>query len=222
MQLRIVILVAFFVVSGPVAALAQIDDPAWGITAAFAPRWHVPDFVEGRFDVASVDLTGRELRVGVVRGTTFGGEWGVSLVHKRLSETGAVTVDGSDGIARFTTEDSELLGVEVHRFFPFARIGERVQVGVNLAGGIAQIRGFVRGEYDPFSTDAESFTAMVPSRDIFEYAGRNVDWLPIAKAQVAVATLIGQRAKVRIASGINVPGYEIVNVSFSYLLGRDR
>jgi hypothetical protein len=222
MQLRIVILVACFVVTGPAVALAQIDDPAWGITAAFAPRWQVPTFIEGRFDVTSVDLTGRELRVGVVRGTTFGGEWGISLVHKRLSDTGAVTVDGSDGIARFTTEDSELLGVEVHRFFPFGRIGDRVQVGVNLAGGIAQIRGFVRGEYDPFSADAESFTATVPSREIFEYTGRDIDWLPIAKAQLAVAALVGERAKVRIGGGINLPGYEIVNVSFSYLLGRDR
>jgi hypothetical protein len=222
MQLRIVILVACFVVTGPAVALAQIDDPAWGITAAFAPRWRVPTFIEGRFDVTSVDLTGRELRVGVVRGTTFGGEWGISLVHKRLSDTGAVTVDGSDGIARFTTEDSELLGVEVHRFFPFGRIGDRVQVGVNLAGGIAQIRGFVRGEYDPFSADAESFTATVPSREIFEYTGRDIDWLPIAKAQLAVAALVGERAKVRIGGGINLPGYEIVNVSFSYLLGRDR
>jgi hypothetical protein len=222
MGLRIVILAVCFVVAGPAAARAQIDDPAWGITAAFAPRWQVPAFVEGRFDVTSVDLTGREFRAGVVRGTTFGGEWGLSLVHKRLSEDAAVTVQGSDGLARFVTEDSELLGVEVHRFFPFARLGERVQVGVNLAGGIAQIRGFVRGEYEPLSADAESFTAVVPSRDVFEYTGRDVSWLPIAKAQLAVATLIGERAKIRVAGGLNLPGYEVVNVSFSYLLGRDR
>lgn len=222
MRLRTVILAMCCVVSAPAAARAQIDDAAWGITAAFAPRWQVPTFVEGRFDITSVDVTGRELRVGVVRGTTFGGEWGLSLVHKRFSETGAVTVAGTDGLASFVTEDSELLGVEVHRFFPFARIGERVQLGVNLAGGIAQIRGFVRGEYDPASADAESFTALVPSRDVFEYTGRDVNWLPIAKVQFAVATLVGERAKIRVGGGLNLPGYEMVNVSFSYLLGRDR
>jgi hypothetical protein len=222
MRLRVIALTMCCVVAGPGLALAQIDDAAWGITAAFAPRWQVPTFLEGRFDITSVDLTGRELRVGVVRGTTFGGEWGISLVHKRLTETSAVTVDGADGLASFTTEDSELLGVEVHRFFPFARLGGRVQLGVNLAGGVAQIRGFVRGEYDPASADAESFTAMVPSRDVFEYTGRDVSWLPIAKAQLAVATLIGERAKIRVAGGLNLPGYELVNVSFSYLLGRDR
>ena len=222
MRFRIVILAVCCVVAAPLAVRAQIDDAAWGITAVFAPRWQVPAFVEGRFDITSVDVTGRELRVGVVRGTTFGGEWGVSLVHKRLSDTGAVTVAGTDGLASFITEDSELLGVEVHRFFPFARIGGRVQLGVNLAGGIAQIRGFVRGEYDPASADAESFTAMVSARDVFEYTGRDVDWLPIAKVQVAVATLFGERAKLRVGGGLNLPGYEMVNVSFSYLLGRDR
>lgn len=222
MQLRTMTLAMCLLLAGPGLAFAQIDDSAWGVTAAFAPRWRVPAFVEGRFDITSVDLLGRELRVGVVRGTTFGGEWGISLVHKRLSETSAVTVAGADGTASFVTEDSELLGVEVHRFFPFARIGDRVQVGVNLAGGLAQIRGFVRGEYDPLSADAESFTAMVPSRDVFEYTGRDVSWLPTAKAQLAVATLIGERAKVRVGGGLNLPGYEFVNVSFSYLLGRDR
>ena len=206
----------------PGAAAAQIDDPAWGITAAFAPQWQVPTFLEGRFDVRTVDLTGREFRVGVVRGTTFGGEWGVSLVHKRLTEESAVTVQGTDGTARFVTEDAELLGVEVHRFFPFARLGERVQVGLNLAGGLAQIRGFVRGEYDPFSADADSFAATVPSHEIFQFTGRDVSWLPIAKAHLAVATLIGERAKVRVGAGLNLPGYELFNVSFSYLLGSDR
>jgi hypothetical protein len=222
MHLRIVIAALFLVLAGPRLALAQIDDAAWGVTAAFTPRWRVPAFVEGRFDITSVNVTGRELRVGVVRGTTFGGEWGMSLVHKRLGETSAVTVAGADGTASFVTEDSELLGVEVHRFFPFARIGGRVQVGVNLAGGVAQVRGFVRGEYDPLSADAESFTALVRSRDVFEYTGRDVSWVPIAKVQVAVATLIGERAKVRVGGGLNLPGYELVNVSFSYLLGRDR
>jgi hypothetical protein len=222
MRLGMITCVICLVVVAPRLAWAQIDDPAWGITAAFAPRWQVPTFVEGRFDIRSVDLTGRELRVGVVRGTTRGGEWGISLVHKRLSETGAIAVEGADGIALFNTEDSELLGVEAHRFFPFARLGERVQLGVNLAGGIAQVRGFVRGVYDPFSADAESFTALVPSREMFEYTGRDVDWLPIAKAQLAVATLIGERAKIRIGAGLNLPGYELFNVSFSYLLGRDR
>ncbi len=222
MTLRTSMLLLGLLLASPRPGLAQIDNTAWGLTGGFSPRWQVPAAIEGSFDTSQVDITGREFRIGVVRGTTFGSEWGVSLVHKRLDKTSSVSVDGSDGVARFVTEDAELLGVEVHRFFPFGRIGERVQIGINLAGGLAQLRGFVRGEFDPLSPGAQSFTALVPTRDIFEYGGRTIDWLPLGKAELGVTTLIGDRAKVRISSGLNLPGYQLVNVSFSYLLGQDR
>jgi hypothetical protein len=208
--------------AAPTVALAQIDQTAWGLTTGFSPRWTVPTAIEGKFDVRQINIAGREFRIGVIRGTTFGGEWGVSLVHKRLNDDSDVSVDGSGGVARFVTEDAELLGAEVHRFLPFGRVGDRVQIGANLAGGIAQVRGFVRGEYQPFSSTAQSFTALVPTRGIFEYVGREVDWLPLGRAELGVTTLLGDRAKVRVTSGFNFPGYEVVNFSFSYLLGQDR
>jgi hypothetical protein len=222
MSVRTLAFLAAIVLGAPAAALAQIDETKWGLAGGFSPRWQVPATVGGVFDTHDIDVSGRELRIGVVRGTTFGGEWGISLVHKRPKQDGAVAIDASDGSARFITEDAELLGVEVHRFFPFGRIGERVQVGLNLAGGIGQLRGFVRGEYDPYRSDAQSFTALIPTRDIFEYAGRAVDWLPLAKVELGVTTLVGDRAKIRVSGGLNVPGFQIINVSFSYLLGQDR
>jgi hypothetical protein len=222
MKLRTVAILVAVIFALPAAARAQIDDPAWGLTGGFSPRWRVPATLGRIVDSSDIDLTGREFRVGIVRGTTFGGEWGVSLVHKRLRQDAAVTVQGSDGTARFVTEDTELLGVEVHRFMPFGRIGQRVQIGLNLAGGISQFRGFVRGEYVPASATAQSFTALVPTRDIFDYAGRDVEWLPLAKVELGVTTLVGERAKVRVSGGLNLPGYQIINISFSYLLGQDR
>jgi|SRR6266850_1982648 len=222
MTLRTFTMVAALIVAGPTAAFAQIDQTSWGLAGAFTPRWAVPSRVGVAFDAEEINVTGRELRIGVIRGTTLGGEWGVSLVHKRFNKTSDVTVDGSDGVARFVTEDSELLGVETHRFMPFTRIGDRAQIGVNVAGGIAQMRGFVRGEYHSVRPGAQSFAALVPTRDIFEYTGRNVRLLPLAKAELAVTALIGDRAKVRVSSGLNLPGLEIVNFSFSYLLGQDR
>jgi hypothetical protein len=93
---------------------------------------------------------------------------------------------------------------------------------MNLAGGIAELRGFVRGDYDPVRSEAQRFTALVPTRAIFEYAGRDIDWLPLGKAELGVTTLIGERVKVRVSGGVNLPGFHIVNVGFSYLLGHDR
>ena len=222
MSVRTTVVLVALILGIPTSALAQIDETTWGLTGAFSPRWKVPATAGNILDSRDIDVSGRELRIGVVRGTTFGGEWGISLVHKRPRNDGAVSVDVSNGEARFVTEDAELLGVEVHRFFPFGRIGDRVQIGLNLAGGFGQLRGFVRGEFDPSSAQAQSFTALVPTRDIFEYAGRTVDWLPLGKVELGVATLIGDRAKVRVSGGLNVPGFQIINVSFSYLLGQDR
>lgn len=220
MALRIALILAALILAAPGVVLAQIDNPAWGLAAGFSPHWQVPTTLGGIVNSEDVDVGGREFRIGIVRGTTLGGEWGVSLVHKRLENDAAVSVDRTQGVARFVNEDAELIGVEAHRFFPLADIGSRMQVGINLAGGLAQLRGFVRGEFD--STNSQSFSAVVATRDIFEYAGRDIDWLPLAKAEIGLTTRLGDRAKVRVSGGLNVPGFQIINVSFSYLLGQDR
>lgn len=220
MTLRTPLILAALLLAAPGAALAQIDNPAWGLAAGFSPRWQMPATTGGLVDTDEVDVGGGELRIGIVRGTTLGGEWGLSLIHKRIENDAAVSIERGAGLARFVNEDAELLGVEVHRFFPVAHIGSRVQVGINVAGGLAQLRGFVRGEFD--STGSQSFSAVVATRDIFEYAGRDIDWVPLAKAEVGLTTRLGDRAKVRVSGGLNVPGFQIINISFSYLLGHDR
>ena len=87
------------------------------------------------FDATTIDVKGPEFRLGIVRGTTLGGEWGVSLIHKRLSKESTVAIEGTDDLLTVVADDAEMLGVEVHKFIPFARAGERVQVGLNLGGG---------------------------------------------------------------------------------------
>lgn len=203
----------------PLPAAAQIDDPSWGVTAGFSPQWSIPgDWLAGLFDATTIDVKGPEFRLGVIRGTTHGGEWGVSLIHKRLSRQSTVAVEGSDDLLTLVADDAELLGVEVHRFIPFARAGERVQVGLNVGGGIAQLRGFVTGSY--IGTTSTDFT--LPFQDALAVTGREIDWAPIGRAELAAATLIGERLKVKVSGGFNMPGFQVVSMSFSYLLGQDR
>ena len=203
----------------PLPAAAQIDDPSWGVTAGFSPQWSIPgDWLAGLFDATTIDVKGPEFRLGVIRGTTLGGEWGVSLIHKRLSKQSTVAVEGSDDLLTLVADDAELLGVEVHRFIPFARAGERVQLGLNLGGGIAQLRGFVTGSY--IGATSTDFT--LPFPDALAVTGRQIDWAPIGRAELAAATLIGERLKVKVSGGFNMPGFQVVSVSFSYLLGQDR
>ena len=202
----------------PMPAAAQIDDTSWGITGGVSPQWAVPgDWLAGLFDAKTIDVKGPEFRLGIVRGTTLGGEWGVSLVHKRLSKQSTVAVEGSNDLLTVVASDAEMLGVEAHRFFPFARV-HKVQVGVNLGGGIAQLRGFVSGTY--VGTTSTNFT--LPFPDALAVTGRQIDWIPDGRAELAAATLVGERLKVRVSGGFNMPGFQVVSLSFSYLLGQDK
>jgi len=219
MTMRIGLLLCVCALAFPGGAQAQIDDTSWGITAGVSPRWSMPGTLLAElFDATTLDVKGPEFRVGVIRGTTLGGEWGVSLIHKRLSKESTLAIEGSDDVLLVVADDAELLGVEVHRFFPFARAGEHLQIGANLGGGIAQLRGFVTGSYRGItSTD---FTLRFP--EAFVAAGREIDWLPLARAELAAAALVGERLKVRVSGGFNMPGFQVVSLSFSYLLGQDR
>ncbi|HXD18671.1 MAG TPA: hypothetical protein VN654_16775 [Vicinamibacterales bacterium] len=202
----------------PLPAAAQIDDPSWGVTGGFSPQWAVPgNLLAGLFNATTIDVKGPEFRLGIVRGTTMGGEWGVSLVHKRLSKQSTVAVEGSRDLLTVVADDAELLGVEAHRFIPFARL-HKVQVGVNLGGGIAQLRGFVTGTY----VGATSTGFTLPFPDALAVVDREVDWIPVGRAELAAATLVGERLKVRVSGGFNMPGFQLISVSFSYLLGQDK
>jgi len=202
----------------PMPAAAQIDDPSWGIAGGFSPQWAVPgDWLAGLFDAQRIDVKGPEFRLGIVRGTTLGGEWGVSLIHKRLSKESTVAVTGTNDVLTVVANDAEMLGVEAHRFFPFARVN-KVQIGVNLGGGVAQLRGFVTGTY--VGTTSTNFT--LPFPDAIGVTGRKVDWIPVGRAELAAATLVGERLKVRVSGGFNMPGFQVVSLSFSYLLGQDK
>jgi len=211
-------LVAAGLFGSPASAQAQIDDTSWGITAGVSPRWSMPGtLLANLFDATALDVKGPEFRIGVIRGTTFGGEWGISLVHKRLSKESRIEIEGSRDVLTVVADDAEMIGVEVHRFFPFARSG-RVQIGAALGGGIAQLRGFVSGVHP--GTTSTSFT--VPFPEAFVVTGRVIDWLPVGRAEIGAATLIGERLKVRVSGGFNMPGFQVVSLSFSYLLGQDR
>lgn len=206
------------VVMIPARADAQIDDTSWGITGGISPRWSMPGTLLAElFDASTIDVKGPEFRIGVIRGTTFGGEWGISLIHKRLSKESTIAIEGSRELLTVVADDAELIGVEVHRFFPFGRAG-RVQIGANLGGGIAQLRGYVTGVH--LGTTATSFT--LPFPEAFVVAGREIDWLPVGRAEIGAATLIGERLKIRVSGGLNLPGFQVVSLSFSYLLGQDR
>lgn len=206
------------VVLAPAPAFAQLDETSWGVTVGFSPLWKVPTQFAELIPDTTLDIRGTDFRVGIVRGTTFGGEWGVSLVHKRLSQESVIVIDDGGDRISVTADDAEMLGIEVHRFFSFARIG-RAQIGLNLGGGLAQMRGFLTGTVD--QRQGGALSAQIPFKDVFSLAGQELEFFPLGRAELAVAALVGDRVKVRVGGGFNMPGIQMASVTVSVLLGND-
>ena len=202
----------------PAPAFAQLDETSWGVSVGVAPLWKVPNQLTDLVPDTELDIKGYDLRIGIVRGRTFGGEWGVSLVHKRLSKDSVIAVQDGDGTVSVRPDDAEMLGVEVHRFFSFARIG-RTQIGVNVGGGAAQLRGFLTGNLH--GDGAADISATLGFRDLLSLAGADIRLFPLARAEVAVATLVGDRVKLRFGGGFNMPGVQVASITASVLLGND-
>jgi hypothetical protein len=211
-------LVVLGVLLHPARAAAQIDNPSWGLNVGFAPVWRVPSQLKSVVDAETLDIHGREFQIGLVRGTTLGNEWGISLVHKRLSKNSKIALRQSNGVVSVVTDDAEMLGFEVNQFFSFLHIGQ-AQIGVNASGGLAQMRGFVTGSVVPASGTA--IVAPIGFPEVFELAGFKVRAVPLGRLELAGVGHIGDRVKVRVGGGFNMPGIELVNVSVSWLMGRD-
>jgi hypothetical protein len=114
----------------------------WGVSAAVVPHWREWSGVATTlFDAQRASFGGSELRVGIMRGRSQGRDWGVSLVSKGM-KTGSTLVrelyGGSveNDTYSVTPGGVWLTGAELDMFVPFTKIGERVEVGALLAGGL--------------------------------------------------------------------------------------
>lgn len=227
-----------------VAAADAQDATRWGVSASFVPAWQIVEqlsdvlvAVDRDAESSTVAIRGSEFRVGFVRGRDLGGDWGVSLVRKRLRDSHATQMDRfvvPDRTGRFLQEvpfgfdydlnEVTLTGIEYHRFRPFATIRERVQIGLTYGVGVGWFGGRVRGvEFD------ETGATAVERRPDALFEGGDVGLLsimdytlkptPLAKAELSVATLIVPGLKLRASGGFNFPGYEIGGISLVYLFG---
>ena len=148
----------------PAAASAQ-NASHWGVVVSFAPEhsWKViPKMTEFLFDPGEhVDVRSTDFSIGIARGRDLGGDWGVSYVRRNIADGSALREHDGDlsGNTQCVTALSEFaltrgvtqIGVEVHKFIPFVTIKRRVQVGLNVAGGVSKFEGNV--EFHEFNFD---------------------------------------------------------------------
>lgn len=243
MRLRAATIAVAFLVFPP-SVSAQTALTSWGVIFGVSPTWRVPEnTLKSFFDAETTTLEGSELRIGFVRGQPLRGDWGLSLIHKRLKDgSGLVTkpralgdddtafstdFSGRPVVFTYTSRDTTLLGAEAHRFVAFGTISERVQIGMNLAIGVGQLRGsidrsavFFSGTVANPGVQAAAFEAQpVEAKMLFAPWGRQVDWVPLGKVEFAVGGILTPSLKIRASGGFNMPGTQIFSINALYLFG---
>lgn len=227
-----VFLAAVFVLCLARVGFAQ-DASHWGIVGSVTPQWKVPSQLEKLFD-GTVDLKGTDVSIGIARGRSRSGDWGVSFIHKKFKDGSRVEkidqkcnfsngcfLDGES----FTTRGVAINGVEVHKFIPFVRIHDRVQIGMNVAGGVGKFTGMLDDhEYNaervsfnqsgpPIGRQTETRTTK-PAKELID-----IPVFPIFKLQASVAVIASPSFKLRFQGGIDLPGYEMISIAAVYFIG---
>ncbi len=254
---------------GSGSALAQERPPAsWGVVGTFVPKWQIPSnlevvaglhFSEDDLSVTDQDLRGDEFRIGIVRGRPLGGDWGVSFVRRRFVDSDTEAANGggfssSNGIyettsylSRVARTSVQLTGIEAHKFIGIATIANRVQVGLNVAGGVGRPSGQVAVSSSITSTRCRNPSFVFPdggSPDVPDpcsgpgatiisrstqpagssnneaYPGLFTrDIMPIGRFELGVGVAVVRQLTLRVAGGLNYPGTNDVTVSAIYLFG---
>lgn len=215
----------------------ETDKTRWGVNVGWAP-WQVPSQIDTLFDVESLDVKGADIQIGIQRGKIAGGDWGVAYVRKTLSSDSTVVRSSSswclggygcvDANTTYVAKSMRLHGVKVHKFFNFGVIRNRVQIGLNLAGGVASISGDVeKREQDleytygptgiPTSIGVVETTEVVSAEELF---GSDIKAMPLLDLQLGVGVIVSPSLKLKILGGLNFPGYQFASVNLVYLFGK--
>jgi hypothetical protein len=230
-QLFVVVVLALAANAAP--ALAQGNkDSHWGASVSLSPSWKANEkwqellLVEG-----NGTIEGSEMTVGLIRGSTLGGDWGVSFVKKSVKDGTTITsVDefSSQGFFDRTTQtqvlrDVYFQGVEGHVFIPFATIKNRVQVGLNVGGGIATVKGFVEETLEFFSqfTFPNGQVQTNINRETFTEEASEVfyKYQPLFKLEAQGAIIVVPAVKVKISGGFNAPSGASFRIGAVFLIG---
>ncbi len=119
--------------------------PVWGVTVGVSPLWWTPSWGAYLFESAAarMDFTGRDLRLGIVRGRPLGFEFGMSLVQKTFNRDFVIVQNdraefGTDFpvVSYRGIDDVTVVAGDSHVLLPVKRIGNRAQLGVLLGGGL--------------------------------------------------------------------------------------
>ena len=221
----------------PASGFAQ-DESHWGVAVSITPKWKVPDRFKFVFDAQTIDITSQDFSIGIARGRTLGGDWSVSYVRKNFkdgsySDDTEVSCDdfGVPGCfrqgSRRTLNNGTLSGIEALKFISFGTIKERVQIGMNVGGGIGSLKGDLEvREFDVDVTCPQGRCTGRQREDVFTVDVNDEDnrlyplpVYPLGKVEVAVGVILAPGLKVRASGGLDFPGTRTFAITGVYLIG---
>jgi hypothetical protein len=235
--------------------LVEPSPPAeWGVTFSLTPNWDVypialaPLVGAERGEAEGPDgrslISGGDWSFGFARGRALGGDWGVSFVRQGIQRDSII--DRTFGPAgergcfpnacafgeRVVFRNVSVIGPEVHLYVPFATFGERVQVGIMLAGGGGKFRGDAvvdRYEQDTTASPMPPNFAFPILRthlegEITDVANKifyaEVDWTLTGRIQPGIAIILSPRVKVHAGAGFHYPGTTYFSLRATYFFPR--
>jgi hypothetical protein len=209
---------------------------SWGVQADFTPRSELSTLME-RFIEKDTDIKTQDFRIGIVRGSATGGDWGVSYYQTALDKASYIDDTGPYRFCmgancgevtagdRYVLNNVTLKGVEVHKYMPFVTINDRVQIGMNIAGGASWVHGTAEKHRfqqqvtirpTSFDIKVNEFVSDVPAREVFkDQVG--LDILPNGRLEGVLGVIVGDHMKVKVGGGLNFPWQHIVTVGATYL-----
>lgn len=210
---------------GTIPAAAQGNDAKWGLTVSFTPKWRADQRIQDLLLVEGDSrFEGSEFTIGIARGSHLGGDWGVSYVRKPVDDVTIREVDefvDDFGTSRATYSrafrDVYYEGVELHKFWAIATIARRVQLGINIAGGVARVEGEVDETFEFFNEfrPPNGPVEIYVERD--DYTGPAAEhvykYQPLGKLEAQAAIIVAPALKLKVSGGVNAPG------TFSMRLG---
>jgi hypothetical protein len=243
---------AFAQTSPPTAAAAKAAQKAastpsndkashWGIIFSATPEWHLPKNITDTLagDGGSMAVVGSQFTIGIVHGRAMGGDWGVTFVHQPVKNgSRGSDTDSECGFANgplpngcfntgggAVTQNVVMDGVQVHKFIPFATIKRRVQLGLDIAGGVGKLSGtLVKTSSDVTNvvvnqkTGAKTgiLTTTVTTENVKDEV---LGTVPLGRITAVGAFIVTRAIKVRWEGGVIIPGAGVASIGVTYLFG---
>src|SRR5579864_4647530 len=212
----------------------------WGVVFSATPSWYVPNSIINKIaSGGGATIVGTQFTIGIVRSRSMSGDWGVTFVHEIVKDgSNGFSTDTSCGFANgpmpggcfntsggAVTQGVKMNGVQVHKFIPFGMIKRRVQLGIELAGGIGKLSGTLQKTSSDITNVLMNprtgqrtglLTTTVTTEDVTAELPSKV---PLGHLSFVAAAIVNPAIKVRWEGGMLMPGQSFSTLAVTFLFG---